>query len=238
MDNNTAEAPVLALFDIDGTILSSGAGARKSLSQAIHEITGTLFEIHPDDCAGKTDPLIITNFLRRAGFHPREFHGMLRTIRDRYVALLHVNYNKHNDAFLYPGIPEILHEIGGYSHVYLGLLTGNIEEGARIKLDPFRLNPMFPAGAFGNEGMQRTDLSRLAVESAEAHYNIRFEPARIVVIGDTADDVACGKVIHARSIAVSRRPATLERLKSSQPDYLFYGTEDTEGFVKAILDSN
>jgi phosphoglycolate phosphatase-like HAD superfamily hydrolase len=160
---------------------------------------------------------------------------LLKSIQERYIELLKVNYNKTNDATLYPGIPEILERLAAEESIHLALLTGNIEEGARIKLSPFDLNKIFPVGAFGNDGFARTDLSHIAVNRAEDYYGISFDSKNIVVIGDTADDVECGKVINARSIAISRRPSTLDTLKASNPDHLFFGTEKVDQFIKAVF---
>jgi len=231
MTNNS----ILALFDIDGTILSSGPGARKSLSQAIHEVAEQSFTIEPGDCAGKTDPLIIVTFLEKAGFPPEEYQMMLKMIKERYLELLIENFNANNDAYVYPGIEKLFEKISEHTHICLGLLTGNFEKGARIKLEPFQLNPALPVGAFGDDGFLRTDLSQIAVNRAEKYYDVQFDPQNIVVIGDTADDVACGKVLNARTIGISRRETTLETLKAANPDHLFIGSENTEKFIASIL---
>ena len=145
---------ILALFDIDGTILSSGIGARTALSQAIFEVIDKSFKIEPGMCAGKTDPLIVASFLEEAGCLTEELPKLLPMVKERYIELLRTQYNKKNDAFLYPGIPELLEKISEQTNIYLGLLTGNYEQGARIKLDPFHINPLFPIGAFGDDGFE------------------------------------------------------------------------------------
>ncbi|MFC1732354.1 HAD family hydrolase [candidate division KSB1 bacterium] len=226
---------ILALFDIDGTILSSGTGARTALSQAIFEVIDKSFKIEPGMCAGKTDPLIVASFLEEAGCLTEELPKLLPMVKERYIELLRTQYNKKNDAFLYPGIPELLEKISEQTNIYLGLLTGNYEQGARIKLDPFHINPLFPIGAFGDDGFVRTDLSRIAVQRAEEYYKVKFDSENIVVIGDTADDVACGKILNARTIGISRRKETLETLKASEPDHIFAGSENVDEIVKAIL---
>jgi len=232
-----SEDPVLALFDIDGTILKSGVGARKSLSQAIEEIIEQPFKIEPEHCAGKTDPLIIANFLEEAGCLMQELQQLITMVKKRYLELLVVNYNKNKDAYLYPGVPELLENISEYTHVHLALLTGNFEKGARVKLEPFFLNPLFPVGAFGDDGFLRTDLSHVAVKRAEKYYQTNYKPENIVVIGDTADDVKCGKVIDARTICIVRRKTTMEKVRQMKPDHIFEDTENTDEFVKAILSS-
>lgn len=230
-----SENPILALFDIDGTLLRSGEGARKSLSQAIEEVAGAKFKIEPEFCAGKTDPLIISRFLEQSGCLLSELQGLMIQIKKRYLELLTVNYNSKNDATLYPGIPELLEKISEHTNVHLALLTGNYEQGARIKLDPFQLNPIFPIGGFGDDGFLRTDLSHIALARSQDYYKIVYRPENIVVIGDTADDVRCGKVLFARTIVTLRRKSVLEDLKEVEPDHVFDGTEDVEGMLNAVL---
>jgi phosphoglycolate phosphatase-like HAD superfamily hydrolase len=227
--------PVLALFDIDGTILSPGAGARQSLAQAISEQIEQPITFEPGDCAGKTDILIVTNALVKAGFLIQEISEAIDTVIDRYIELLKVNYNAKKDARLYDGVSEMLGKLQSFPNVYLGLLTGNVEVGARIKLEPFGLNPVFPTGAFGDDGFLRTDLSYIAVNRAEAYYRVTFPSKQIIVIGDTAEDVKCGKVINARTMAVSQHFKNEEELRAANPDYIFYGFNDTDAIVDAIL---
>jgi len=132
-------------------------------------------------------------------------------------------------------VPKLFEEISKHTNVFLALLTGNFEDGARIKLEPFLLNSLFPVGAFGDDGFLRTDLSQIAVRRAENYYETTFESNNIVVIGDTAADVECAKALHARSIGISRIPAIEQQLKESGPDHIFHGTEDISKIVKAIL---
>jgi len=228
---------ILALFDIDGTLLHPGTGARKSLSQAIFEETKQEFTLKPGDCAGKTDTIIITGLLTRAGCREKEIPLLLDSVIKRYIELMKENYNAEGDAYLYSGVHELIDKLQSLPNVHLGLLTGNIEEGARIKLEPFNLNDAFPTGAFGNDGFLRTDLPHIAVQRAEKYYAVKFSPRKVVVIGDTAEDIKCGKVIQARTIAVYRYLRNEEELKSMNPDYIFHGFDNTDEIINAILGS-
>ncbi|MFC1553030.1 HAD family hydrolase [candidate division KSB1 bacterium] len=229
---------ILVLFDIDGTILSPGAGARRSLSQALFEVIGTETKIKAGDCAGKTDPVIISNVLKIDGNVTGDFESILFRTKSRYLELLEQNYNKDGDAFLYTGVMEIIEKLNEMSGVYLALLTGNFEEGARIKLSPFGLNELFPTGAFGSDGFLRTELTPVAVKRSEELFNVKFAPNNIVVIGDTASDIECGKVINARTIGISQHLRNEDTLKAADPDFVFRGFENTDDVLKAILNSN
>ncbi|KPK94056.1 hypothetical protein AMJ80_05670 [bacterium SM23_31] len=228
---------ILALFDIDGTLLHPGTGARKSLSQAIFEETKQEFTLKTGDCAGKTDQIIITDLLTRAGCAEKEIPLLMESVIKRYIELMKVNYNAEGDAHLYSGVQELIDKLQSIQYVHLGLLTGNIEEGARIKLGPFNLNDAFPTGAFGDDGFLRTDLPRVAVQRAEKYYTVKFSPRNIVVIGDTASDIKCGKVIQARTIGIYQHLRNEKELKSENPDYVFHGFDNTDETVNAILDN-
>jgi phosphoglycolate phosphatase-like HAD superfamily hydrolase len=231
------EPDILILFDIDGTLISPGKGAREALSQAIEEILEEPVRIDRGFCAGKTDPMIIANFLTKAGCMHEEFPLLLKMISKRYLELLEEKYTAHDDGFIYPGIPELLDELMMNGNIYLALLTGNLECGARIKLEPYGLNDYFPVGAFGDDGFMRTDLPRVALQRAESFYEIKFEPSNIVVFGDTADDVTCGKLLHARTIAIVRNPSLEDLVITSKPDHIFKNTEDTDSLIAAIMNN-
>ena len=119
--------------------------------------------------------------------------------------------------------------------VYLGLLTGNIEQGARIKLSPFDINKYFPFGSFGSDAFYRNELPAIAVKRAKELYGIDFKGKNIVIIGDTVFDVECGRQYNAKTIAVVRRPEKLQEVKKSNPDYFCTGFQDTETMIKAIV---
>ena len=227
---------ILVLFDIDGTLLHPGSGARQSLSQAIHEEIGQQLKIEPGFCAGKTDLLIISSLLEKAGCLVQEIQPLMKSVIKRYLELLETNYNAKNDAYMYEGALELIEALNERPEVFLGLLTGNVEKGARIKLGPFGVNDLLPTGAFGEDGFVRTDLSRVAVNRAEAEYGVQFLPKNISVIGDTVADIKCGKVIDAKSIVVSQHLRNEEELIEANPDFLFTDLVNTENIVHAICD--
>ena len=227
---------ILVLFDIDGTLLHPGSGARQSLSQAIHEEIGQQLKIEPGFCAGKTDLLIISSLLEKAGCLVQEIQPLMKSVIKRYLELLETNYNAKNDAYMYEGALELIEALNERPEVFLGLLTGNVEKGARIKLGPFGVNDLLPTGAFGEDGFDRTDLSRVAVNRAEAEYGVQFLPHNISVIGDTVADIKCGKVIDAKSIVVSQHLRNEEELIEANPDFLFTDLVNTENIVHAICD--
>jgi phosphoglycolate phosphatase-like HAD superfamily hydrolase len=125
-----------------------------------------------------------------------------------------------------------------HSHpdVLLGLLTGNFEEGARIKLEVHSLNKYFGFGAFGDGARQRSDLPQRAVDAAKHHKGHHFTEKEIVIIGDTPNDIHCGRHLRVRTIAVATGPFTMEQLAAEKPDFVFPNLGDKAKVIPAILE--
>ncbi len=117
----------------------------------------------------------------------------------------------------------------------LGLLTGNLERGARLKLAPPDYNRYFPFGAFGSDSADRYTLPPVAVERALAHTGRRFSGKSIVIVGDSVHDVACGRDLGVRSVAVATGITSVERLGAEGPDALLADFSDTGRALEAIL---
>ena len=138
--------------------------------------------------------------------------------------------NIHNPKkHINPGVLELLDALESLDEFWLGLLTGNIEQGARIKLDAFGLNKYFPVGAFSDDSEDRNRLLPIAVERINKMVNINFSYRECIVIGDTALDVACAKPFGATSIAVATGPYSYESLLKSGADYT---VKDLVGAIK------
>ena len=126
------------------------------------------------------------------------------------------NDRKH----LKPGVRELLNRIGQMDDLHLGLLTGNIESGARLKLEVFDLNRYFPLGAFGSYHEDRNQLLPLAIDkfSKRTGQDIQFEDC--IVIGDTPKDVECSRPYGAVSVAVTTGIYSSEQLAAAGADYV------------------
>ena len=229
---------ILVLFDIDGTLIHPGSGARKSMLQAIKQEIQKDIKIEPGFFAGKTDILILSELLQKAGYSENDIPSLRESILKSYLLCMKRFYNVKNDARLYPGVIELINSLKAEPNIHIGLLTGNIEQGARIKLEPFGLNDAFPVGAYGNDGYLRTELTAVAVKRAEDYYGVKFLPHNIIVIGDTIEDIRCGKVIGARTIAVSQHLNNEKELYEMHPDHVFFGFENYDEIREAILNDN
>lgn len=228
----------VVLFDIDGTILwSRGAGSR-SMGRALGAVFGAT---HPADYRydGKTDRQIVREILRFAGYSDGDVDARMADVLERYLHELGIELSgdAHGTTLL-PGVREILDAIEERDDVVLGLLTGNVAEGAQGKLRAAGLDPTrFVVGAFGSDHEHRPELPAIARERASALLGRDVPGTACVIIGDTPSDVACGRGIGARAIAVATGHYDAATLAACDPHAVFADLSDTEAVLRAILDA-
>lgn len=223
----------LVLFDIDGTLLSAGRAARESVLAALSAVLGWEGSADGNDFSGKTDPQILRELVLDAVGTPR-FESTLSVVLDRYV---HEFALRLEPAAVVPkpGVPALLERLAREPRVTLALLTGNIERSARMKLEPPGFNRYFPFGAFGDDSADRYRLPEIAMSRAREHTGREFAGSSVVIVGDSIHDVACGRPLGARSIAVATGPTPAEKLATERPDALFADFSDVEAAAEAIL---
>jgi phosphoglycolate phosphatase-like HAD superfamily hydrolase len=121
--------------------------------------------------------------------------------------------------------------------VVLGLLTGNLERGAALKLRAGGLDPdRFLLGAYGSDSAYRPDLPAIAARRAEPHFGRVPEGDDVVIIGDTPADIACGRGICARAVAVATGSYSVDELASHAPHAVFPDLASTDHVLAALLD--
>lgn len=223
----------LVLFDIDGTLVNAGSVSMRCLGEAFTKVTSHTFPPGVS-AAGKTDPLIVREGLRAVSVPKREWVEMETRILRKYPLYLERAEEELRDvSTLLDGVEPLL------DHLYkrgapMGLLTGNLENTARKKLDVFKLNRFFPVGGFGSDCADRNRLARVALERACRYYGKRFEPHEVWVIGDTPRDVEAARALGARAFAVATGPFSKPYLEEFLPDVTFEDLGDVGPVVKAL----
>jgi phosphoglycolate phosphatase len=219
------------LFDIDGTLVTlDGAGSR-SLNRAMEDLLGISEGFRDIHFAGKTDFQIIREGLRR--FDLSDGDDLLHSLLDRYLAYLRIEVLSGSGR-VKEGVKALLETLQQLPGVYLGLLTGNVEAGARLKLNTFGLNQFFPVGAFGDDSEDRNLLLPFAVKRLLDLQSISMNYEDCVVIGDTPSDVLCAQIHGAFSVAVATGTHSLAQLKKTSADLVLCDLSNTEQIVEWI----
>jgi phosphoglycolate phosphatase-like HAD superfamily hydrolase len=223
--------PRLILWDIDGTLVDTGSAGRFALLRATIERFGGDGDLSGVEIAGRTDVAIAHQILRKYGEAVTTEN--VDSFLSRYVELLPEELPSRPGRVL-PGVRELLEALSIQRDKTLGLLTGNLERGARLKLEHYDLWRFFPFGAFADDHHDRNALGPCALARAVAHAGYNFPPACVDVIGDTAHDIACGKAFGARTIAVATGSWTSERLAEDTPDFLFDDLGNVDKVKRAL----
>ena len=228
----------VALFDIDGTLLWTKGAGRRAMERALAANIGTSGPAdHRYD--GKTDRQIVREAMRHEGFADAEVDARMERVMANYVAELTVELERDDHGVeLLPGVLELLDALEKRDDVVLGLLTGNVVHGAERKLRCVGIEfARFPVGAFGSDGEHRHDLPAIARDRASAHIGRPVRGDACVIIGDTPSDVACGRGIGARAIAVATGHYDIASLEACNPHAVFPDLTDTMAIVRAIVDA-
>ena len=186
----------LVLFDLDGTLVNAGGAGRTALKKAMKELYGSCPEFDHSLISGRTD---LDNFsivysLIKKGKKPTA--AEMKKMKAKYLELLPTEVHavvrcKRYD--LIPGVEKFLKHLAKDKNVILGLGTGNLEEGAKIKLEPSKLGTYFAVGGYGEDGHSREEMLQAAVKRAEKKYKTKLAPEDVYVIGDTHRDVCAAK---------------------------------------------
>ncbi|HEX5133702.1 MAG TPA: HAD family hydrolase [Candidatus Krumholzibacteria bacterium] len=209
----------LVLFDIDGTLLDSGKQPRRAFSEALVEVYGEAGAIDTYSFSGRTDPRIMLDLLLGAGRSRAEVLARLPEARDAYLDRLDALLERERMRLL-PGLPALLDALAARADIALGLLTGNFERGARIKLSRFGIEGYFPFGSYGDDQFDRDDLPPVALERAHAVTGRRFDPADALIVGDSLLDISCARAHGLKCLVVSTGWTSAEELAAAQPDWL------------------
>jgi len=225
----------LILFDIDGTILVARGAGRRALALALEAVYGTAGSLDSYDLRGATDPRIVFDVMEGAGFGREVVHARLDDCFEAYARGLAAEIGDGANVVTLPGITDLVQRLHADADVLLGLLTGNIEAGARIKLEPTGLSPYFRLGAYGSDHLDRRQLPSLAARRAHALVGVPFAPEQVVVIGDTPRDIDCARHFGAVAVAVATGQFTRAALEAERPDLLFDDFADVEDALARLV---
>lgn len=223
----------LVLFDIDGTVLTGGP-AKQAFHSALLEVFGTAGPIESWEFSGKTDPQIARELLTEAGLGAERIDAGLDALWGLYLEEMERRI-AHEPTVALPGVQVLLEELSTDASIALGLLTGNVIGGARLKLRAAGLGSWLEVGAFGSDHEVRNELPAIAVERAREAWGEAFAPSHVVVVGDTPRDVECGRRYGARTVAVATGSFAFDDLELTGADAVLEGLDDAELARTAIL---
>ena len=226
----------LVLFDIDGTILWTDGAGRRAIHSALRDVFGS---IGPADhwFDGKTDRQIVRELMRHEGHGDAHIDARMEELLRRYVENLEreVRSPEHPSRLL-PGVLPLLDALERRDDVVLGLLTGNLVEGARVKLEAVGIDfGRFAVGAFGSDHEERPALPAIAQRRAAERLGRAIPGADVWVIGDTPADLTCGTSIGARAIGVATGRYSGAELATHSPAAVFETLEDTHRVLEVIV---
>jgi len=224
----------LVLFDIDGTIMNTDGGGASSCQRALEHVFDMKVPLDNYSMSGKTDTQIVLDLMERVGVAREVTTAKLDEINVLYIDLLSKEVDSWNPE-LCPGIVDVLDALVDREDLVLGLLTGNIVRGAEVKLNRVGLWSYFKTGAFGDGAPERKMLPDIAQKTAHALTGKIFEGKDMVIIGDTPNDVLCGRHLNVKSIAVATGGFDGATLQSYEPDFFFEDLSDTSTVVEAIM---
>jgi phosphoglycolate phosphatase len=226
------------LFDIDGTLVQTGGAGQLAFAETfadefgVRELSGSVA------FAGRSDRAIALELMRVHGVPPNEENW--QRFRSGYLKRLPAALARRQGCVL-PGVTELLDELAALEHPLVGLLTGNVRDGAMQKLTYYRLVERFGFGGFGDVSDERCDIAAAALAEARRAAAARNGGANgkalsgAMVIGDTVHDISCARSIGAYAVAVPTGNTPREELAAAAPDLLLQDLSDSRPLLDIVL---
>jgi phosphoglycolate phosphatase len=212
------------LFDVDGTLLVSGGAGARALERACRALHGEPATAEGIRFHGRTDHAICREMLRACTGAAHVADRDIQALLEAYLPLLEEEVAHSPGYRVLDGVDALLRALSARGEA-LGLATGNIERGARIKIARGGLDAFFPFGGLGDDGEDRADLVTAACARARARFAPAGEELRIYVVGDTELDVKGAHQAGCQAIAVASGWEPIEALRAAEPEYLFSSLE-------------
>ena len=223
---------IVALFDIDNTLIQSSVGHKQAYREAVKDVYGIDADMSVINHHGMTDQEIIFKVLRKYKLDEETIASKLKKCMD-VMALKYAEIVKSENINTLDGVAELLTKLRQHD-IICGLVTGNLEKIARAKLKKIGLDHFFKIGGFGSDHMDRAELAKLAIKRAEAKFNLDGHRS-IFSFGDAPQDMMAGRAVGATSIGVTTGVFSREQLTSSGADVVFPSLTDTDRILQFIL---
>ena len=218
------------LFDIDGTLIDAGGAGQSAMEQAVVQLFGHTKPVVGIPAAGRTDRAIGRDLFEYYSI-PATDDNWSRYLQT-YLSLLPDSL-KNRPGSILPGVVPLIERLGTHDDVFLGLLTGNFAEGARLKLQHFGLHHHFKMGGYGDAHIHRDDVAREAYVTVQGHLP-QVAPDHVWVVGDTPADIQCARAIGANVLAVSTGIFSSDDLAPHRPDILMKDLTTAESWLKTL----
>lgn len=208
------------------------------MERALTQVFGSrgTSEYHYD---GKTDRQIVRDLMRLEGLTDEGIDAQMDDLLAVYIHSLQVELaSGQRTMHVFEGVRELLDELERNERIVLGLLTGNVEKGARAKLGAAGIDiSRFKVNAFGSDHEERPELPAIAQQRASEVLGADIKGNRLIVIGDTPADIRCGEAIGARAIGVATGRYSAEELSRHEPYAVFETLADTDAVMQKIMNA-
>jgi phosphoglycolate phosphatase-like HAD superfamily hydrolase len=227
----------LILWDIDGTLVSSGPAGRLALETGTR-VAAKLDTVPSVTMSGKTDPQIITEMLTLAGLAPRSIASLMPcALAEVERALVSRSDQLRQEGFVHPGVRELLVRLAGTNGVRQSLVTGNVAANAGLKVSAFGLDSVFDfaVGAYGTDHAERDRLVPISLSRVRELRGETYLPEHVWVIGDTRHDLSCASVAGVRCLIVGTGRDGFGSVRDLDADAVVEDLADTDGILKTLL---
>jgi phosphoglycolate phosphatase len=216
----------VVLFDVDGTLIDTGGAGGRSWSFAFHEAFGVEGDIRKFSEVGMTDPVVARTTFEGTMGREATTDEVIRLMM-RYVLRLPVEVDSSPGYRVMPGVEDLLARLVE-ADTLLGLVTGNIEGAAHIKLSRARLGRYFLFGGYGSDSSVRSDLTIAAIARAEALSGHRIDPAEVIVVGDTPRDIEAAHGAGTIAVGVATGEFDVEALRGAGAEHVLRSFADDD----------